>query len=55
VARVLELRRAVTDKCTAATRREVVYGITSLSPARASPAQLLQHWRAHRHIENKLH
>jgi predicted transposase YbfD/YdcC len=54
-AQVLELRRAVTNKRTAETRREVVYGITSLGPERATSAQLLQFWRAHWHIENKLH
>jgi predicted transposase YbfD/YdcC len=37
-AQVLELRRAVTNKRTAATRQEVVYGITSLAPERASAA-----------------
>lgn len=54
-AQVLELRRAVTDKRTAETRREVVYGITSLGPERATPAQLLRLWREHWHIENRLH
>jgi predicted transposase YbfD/YdcC len=54
-AQVLELCRAVTDKRTAETRREVVYGITSLGPERATPAQLLQLWREHWHVENRLH
>lgn len=54
-AQVLELRRVVTNKRTAATREEVVYGITSLAPERATPAQLLRLWREHWHIENKLH
>lgn len=51
----MELRRRVTNKRTAETRDEVVYGITSLGPERATPAQLLQLWREHWHIENKLH
>lgn len=54
-AQVLELRRAVTEKRTGKTRQEVVYGITSLAPGRATPAQLLQLWREHWHIENRLH
>ncbi len=52
---VLELRRTVTNKRTAKTREEVVYGITSLAPHRASTAELLKLWREHWHIENKLH
>ena len=54
-AQVLELRRVVTKKRTGQTRQEVVYGITSLAPGRATPAQLLQLWRGHWHIENRLH
>jgi predicted transposase YbfD/YdcC len=54
-AQVLELRRMVTDKRTGKTRHEVVYGITSLAPERASAAQLLRLWREHWHVENKLH
>jgi predicted transposase YbfD/YdcC len=54
-AQVLELRRAVTDKRTGKTRQEVVYGITSLDPERATPAQLLRLWREHWHVENRLH
>ncbi len=54
-AQVLELRRAVTDKRTGKTRQEIVYGITSLTPERASAAQLLQLWREHWHVENRLH
>ena len=54
-AQVLELRRHVTNKRTAETRQEVVYGITSLGPERATPAQLLRLWREHWHIENRLH
>jgi predicted transposase YbfD/YdcC len=54
-AQVLELRRWVTNKRTGETRSEVVYGITSLAPERASAAQLLRLWREHWHIENRLH
>ena len=35
--------------------REVVFGITSLAPAQAAPAQLLALNRHHWGIENKLH
>jgi predicted transposase YbfD/YdcC len=34
---------------------ETVYGVTSLSPDKASPARLLELNRAHWGIENKLH
>jgi hypothetical protein len=54
-AQVLEPRRRVTNKITSETRHEIVYGITSLGPERATPAQLLRLWREHWHIENKLH
>ena len=54
-AQVLELRRVVTDKRTGKTRQEVVYGITSLAPERATPAQLLRLWREHWHVENRPH
>jgi hypothetical protein len=49
------LERAVTEKATGRVRREVAYAVTSLPPARATPAQLLRLWREHWHIENKLH
>lgn len=35
--------------------REVVFGVTSLAPKQANPAQLLAHNRHHWGIENKLH
>lgn len=35
--------------------REVVNGVTSRSPTKASPAQLLQYSRGHWSIENRLH
>jgi hypothetical protein len=34
---------------------ETIYGLTSLLPDRAPPAQLLGHNRAHWEIENRLH
>lgn len=52
---VLELQRTVTDKRTGKTRCEVAHAITSLGRERATARQLLEVWRAHWHIENKLH
>jgi len=52
---VLRLQRTVTDKASGQTRSQLVYGVTSLTPKRASPAQLLALWRGHWTIENKLH
>jgi predicted transposase YbfD/YdcC len=52
---VLEVERTITHKATGKTRHEVAYAITSLSAKRASARQLLQLWREHWHIENKLH
>ncbi len=52
---VLKLERRTWNKHGQVVRQEVAYGVTSLSPARASAAQLLQLWRAHWHIENNLH
>lgn len=39
----------------ARTRVEVAYAITSLPPERTTAADLLLRWRAHWHIENRLH
>jgi len=36
-------------------RREVAYAVTSLSKAEASPQRLLELWRGHWGIENRLH
>lgn len=59
VAQVLRLQRVVQTLNRATgqrqTRTEVAYAITSLPPARASAAALLLRWRAHWHIENRLH
>lgn len=59
VAQVLRVQRVVqvTQSATGLvrTRTEVAYAITSLPPARATAADLLLRWRAHWHIENRLH
>jgi predicted transposase YbfD/YdcC len=52
---VLEIERIITNKGTGETRHEVAYAITSLSAERATTRQLLQLWREHWHVENKLH
>lgn len=52
---VLQIKRTVTNKRTGRTSTETAYAITSLSPQRATPTQLLRAWREHWHIENKLH
>src|SRR6266516_6914286 len=53
VAQVFQLTRTVIED--GKSRTEVVYGITSLSPARASAARLLELVREHWAIENRLH
>jgi predicted transposase YbfD/YdcC len=53
VAQVFQLTRTVQEKGT--VRTEVVSGITSLSPTRASAQRLLELVRAHWAIENRLH
>jgi hypothetical protein len=55
VGQVFCLQRQVCVLATGATRRETVYGVTSLWPAQASPARLLALVRAHWTIENRLH
>lgn len=52
---LLQIKRTVTNKGTGHIRTETSYAITSLSPQRATPAQLLVAWKEHWHIENKLH
>jgi predicted transposase YbfD/YdcC len=52
---VMKLERMVINKTTGEVRDETVYGVTSLSPQRATPAQLNELWRKHWTIENKLH
>jgi predicted transposase YbfD/YdcC len=53
VAQVFRLTRTVSED--GQIRREVVYGISSLSPQQASAARLLELVRAHWRIENRLH
>lgn len=55
VRQVFCLRRTTTVVGTGTTRRERVYGVTSLAPPQASPARLLALVRAHWTIENRLH
>jgi predicted transposase YbfD/YdcC len=55
LAQALCIERRGTDRRTGETHAEVAYAVTSLSPHRATPAQLLTLWREHWHIENKLH
>jgi predicted transposase YbfD/YdcC len=52
---ILQIKRTITDKQTGRATSETAYAITSVSPQRATPAQLLHAWREHWHIENKLH
>ncbi|MGH9447898.1 MAG: ISAs1 family transposase [Terriglobia bacterium] len=54
-AQVFCIQRDTTDLVTGKSRSETVYGITSLSPERASPLRLLQLNRRHWSIENRLH
>lgn len=55
IAQVGRLRRRVTIPATGQLREEVVYLITTLTPAQASPERLLALVRGHWHIENRLH
>ena len=52
---VFEIERTVTCKRTGQTRREIVYGITSLPPQRADANRLLSLVRRHWTIENRSH
>jgi predicted transposase YbfD/YdcC len=52
---VFRLERIVTCKKSGKHHQEIVYGVTSLSPAQADPARLLRLCRQHWHIENKSH
>lgn len=55
LAQTLAMERRVTIRQTGETHEEIAYAVTSLSPAHATPPQLLTLWREHWHIENKLH
>jgi len=52
---VFQLQRTITISKTGKTRKETVYGITSLSAEQASPTQLLEMLRSYWRIENGLH
>lgn len=52
---VMQLERTVTNKCTRQVRQALAYAVTSLPPERASARQLLNVWRDHWCIENKVH
>lgn len=53
VAQVFRIERIVTSK--KGTHTEIVYGVTSLLPKRAGPAQVGRFVRGHWQIENRLH
>lgn len=53
VAQVFQIERTITRH--GKTTREVVYGLTSLTPHQVSPSQLLALVRHHWHIENRSH
>jgi hypothetical protein len=55
VAQVFVIQRDTTNLLTGEFRTERIYGLTSLSPAKASPARLLVLNRGHWTIENGLH
>ena len=55
LAQVFELGRHVITQKTGEERVEVVYGVTSLSPGRATPERLLALVRGQWQIENQLH
>ena len=55
LAQVFAVGRHVITKKTGTERVEVVYGVTSLSPERATPGRVLEWVRGHWAIEHKLH
>lgn len=55
VAQVFRLERTIWHKNHKGTTRQIVYGLTSLSPERASPKKLLSLVRSYWGIENGLH
>ena len=55
LAQVFEVGRHVITKKTGTEQVEVVYGVTSLSPERATPGRVLELVRGHWAIENKSH
>ena len=55
LAQVFEVGRHVIIQKTGQERVEVVYGVPSLNPERATPGRVLDLVRGHWHIENKSH
>ena len=49
------INRKTVIKKTGKIREETVYGVTSLTPGKASPSRLLEIIRCHWHIENRSH
>lgn len=54
-AQVFAIQRETTHLASGEFRSETAYGLTSLSPQKASPARLLALNRSHWAIENRLH
>jgi hypothetical protein len=54
-AQVYVIQRETTNLVTGGFRTETVYGLTSLTPEKASPVRLLALNRGHWGIENRLH
>lgn len=52
---MFQLERRVSFQKSGKKRSEVVYGVTSLSAARATPARLLELGQGHWHRENQSH
>lgn len=55
VEQVLRIERVTRDLRGSNLRREVSYGVTSLTPEKADPKRLLALTRGHWEIENRLH
>jgi len=55
LSQVFRLTRKTIIKKTGKVREETVYGITSLTPEKASPSRLMGIVRCHWHIENRSH
>ena len=55
VQQVFRVERRIVERRTGVVQEEVVYGVSSLSPARAGAAALLRIVREHWHIENRSH
>jgi predicted transposase YbfD/YdcC len=55
VGQVFCIRRQATKLKSGKTTEEIVFGITSLSPEKATPSRLLHLNRGHWSIENRLH